>query len=128
MKNTKTKNNSISILLVFNILLLGIFFYMIDKNLNQNKLALENFKSSANKSNDQLTKIIDDVNFSNKEISALNLKISVLNEELNIFNKSISKNENDLAELQLKMKDVKVDLNKVLDMTELQNRKLYVSE
>jgi len=128
MKNTKTKNNSISILLAFNILLMSIFFYIIDKNLNQNKLALENFKSSVNKSNVQLTKIINDADFSNKEISALNLKISVLNEELSIFNKSISKNENDLTELQLKMKDVKVDLNKVLDMTELQNRKLYVSE
>ena len=63
-----------------------------------------------------------------KNISALNLKVSVLNEELNIFNKSISKNEDDLKQLQLKMKDVMIDLNKVLDMTELQNRKLYVSE
>ena len=30
--------------------------------------------------------------------------------------------------LQLKIKDVIVDLKKVKDMTELQNRKLYVSE
>ena len=40
----------------------------------------------------------------------------------------ITKNENDLTLLQLKIKDVIVDLKKVKDMTELQNRKLYVSE
>tara|TARA_B100000579_G_C22585482_1_gene735548 strand:+ start:411 stop:797 length:387 start_codon:yes stop_codon:yes gene_type:complete len=128
MKNIKNKSNFISILIMFNIFLVGICFFVIGKNLNQNKLVLENFKSSINKTNNQLAKIIDDVNFSNKEISALNLKVSVLNEELNIFNKSISKNEDDLKQLQLKMKDVMIDLNKVLDMTELQNRKLYVSE
>ena len=127
MKNTK-KNNTVSILIVFNVLLIGIAFYVIDKNLNQNNSALENLEKNVSKSNDKLSKIIYEANFSNKEISSLNLKVSVLNEELNIFNKSISKNENDLKGLQLKMKDVLIDLSKILNLTELQNRKLYVSE
>ena len=76
----------------------------------------------------QLAGITENINLYNQELSTLNLKVSVLNEELNYFNKSINGNGNDLTKLELKIKDVIADLRKVKNMTELQNRKLYVSE
>tara|TARA_Y100001970_G_scaffold172154_1_gene210454 strand:- start:303 stop:689 length:387 start_codon:yes stop_codon:yes gene_type:complete len=128
MDNFRKNINFISILIIFNIFLLGGGFFFIDKNLKENKHIFETLKSNIYESNKQLGKIIEDINISNREISSLNIQISVLNEELNVFNKSIIKNEDDLTELQLKLKDVIVDIKKVKDMTELQNRKLYVSE
>lgn len=130
MKNTEIKTTSgvVNFLLILNLCFFSIVFFTINKDLNSNRVILKKLDKRIESFDKQIKLIINDINISNKEMSSLNLKVSVLNEELNLFNESIIKNENDLSLLQLKIKDVIVDLKKVKDMTELQNRKLYVSE
>ena len=123
------KNNKIIfILTVSGFFLLGIGLFVLVKNLEENKVTIQKLELNISDSNKKLDSIIENINISYNEISSLNLKISVLNEELSLFNKTILKNETDLYGLQLKMKDVIADLRKLKYMTELQNRKLYVSE
>ena len=101
---------------------------IIKGELKKNRFQTETVKTEINMIKSQLTGITENINVYNHELSTLNLKVSVLNEELNYFNKSINGNGNDLTRLELKIKDVIADLKKVKNMTELQNRKLYVSE
>ena len=124
----KTNFNMITILITLNIFFVVIVLFMINQNIKENKLNFVELGLKTDSYKEQINFIIRDINISNKEISALNLKVSVLNEELNQFNKSTIKNENDLNFLQLKIKDVILNLKEVKNMTELQNRKLYVSE
>ena len=125
----KRASSTISTSLTFlNLCFLLVGLLMINKGLNNNKVSLNNLNTKTDSFDEQLRLILSDINISNKEISSLNLKVSVLNEELSLFNKSIIKNENDLSVLQLKIKDIIADLKEVKNMTELQNRKLYVSE
>ena len=129
---TKLKNNTnlniITMLITLNIFFVIIGLFIINQNLKENKIKFDELGLKTDSYKDQINFIIRDISISNKEISALNLKVSVLNEELNQFNKSTIKNENDLSSLQLKIKNIILDLKEVKDMTELQNRKLYVSE
>ena len=121
--------NSLNIPIALLISLLVIAsFIIISGELKKNRFQIETVKVDINILKDQLTGITENINVYNQELSTLNLKVSVLNEELNYFNKSINGNGNDLTRLELKIKDVIVDLRKVKNMTELQNRKLYVSE
>ena len=121
--------NSLNIPFALLISLLAIASVMIIKGeLKKNRFQIETVKTDINMLKNQLTGITENINVYNQELSTLNLKVSVLNEELNYFNKSINGNGNDLTKLELKIKDVIVDLRKVKNMTELQNRKLYVSE
>ena len=124
----KTTSGTITFLFILNFCFFLIVFFTINKDLNTNEVILKKLDRRVESFDKQIKLILNDINVSNKEMSSLNLKVSVLNEELNLFNESITKNENDLTLLQLKIKDVIVDLKKVKDMTELQNRKLYVSE
>tara|TARA_Y100000813_G_scaffold106187_1_gene75889 strand:- start:692 stop:1066 length:375 start_codon:yes stop_codon:yes gene_type:complete len=101
---------------------------IIRGELKKNRFQIETVKIDINMLKNQLTGITENINVYNQELSTLNLKVSVLNEELSYFNKSINGNGNDLTKLELKIKDVIADLRKVKNMTELQNRKLYVSE
>ena len=130
MSNTdiKTTSGTITFLFILNLCFFLIVFFTINKDLNTNEVILKKLDRRIESFDKQIKLILSDINISNKEMSSLNLKVSVLNEELNLFNESITKNENDLTLLQSKIKDVIVDLKKVKDMTELQNRKLYVSE
>ena len=130
MGNTEKNitSGTITFLFILNLCFFLIVFFTINKDLNSNEVILKKLDKKMENFDKQIKLIISDINVSNKEMSSLNLKVSVLNEELNLFNQSINKNENDLTLLQLKIKDVIVDLKKVKDMTELQNRKLYVSE
>ena len=113
-------------------LFVGLFIILavifIKGDLKKNRLKIEIVKNDVIKLSNQLEHITENINSYNQELSSLNLKVSVLNEELNYFNKSINGNGNDLSEIELKIKDVIADLRKVKSMTELQNRKLYVSE
>ena len=121
--------NSLNIPIALLISLLVIAsFIIISGELKKNRFQIETVKVDINMLKDQLTGFTENINVYNQELSTLNLKVSVLNEELNYFNKSINGNGNDLTKLELKIKDVIVDLRKVKNMTELQNRKLYVSE
>ena len=121
--------NSLNIPIALLISLLVIAsFIIISGELKKNRFQIETVKTDINMLKNQLTGITENINVYNQELSTLNLKVSVLNEELNYFNKSINGNGNDLTKLELKIKDVIVDLKKVKNMTELQNRKLYVSE
>ena len=114
------------------IILFGIFVVLgvllIKADLKKNGLKIGAIEIEVNKLANQLGYITENINSYKQELSSLNLKVSVLNEELNYFNKSINGNGHDLSELELKIKDVIADLRKVKSMTELQNRKLYVSE
>ena len=124
----KTTSGTITFLFILNLCFFLIVFFTINKDLNSNEIILKKLDKRIEGFDKQIKLILSDINVSNKEMSSLNLKVSVLNEELNLFNESITKNENDLSLLQSKIKDVIVDLKKVKNMTELQNRKLYVSE
>ena len=101
---------------------------IIKRELKKNRFQIETVSTEISMLKGQLTGITENINVYNHELSTLNLKVSVLNEELNYFNKSINGNGNDLTKLELKIIDVIADLKKVKNMTELQNRKLYVSE
>ena len=92
-------------------LLVIVSVMIIKGELKKNRFQVEIIKTDINTLKNQLTGITENINV-----------------ELNYFNKSINGNGNDLTKLELKIKDVIADLRKVKSMTELQNRKLYVSE
>ena len=121
--------NSLNIPFALLISLLVIASVIIIKGeLKKNRFQIENVKTEIGMLKNHMVGITENINVYNQELSTLNLKVSVLNEELSYFNKSINGNGNDLTKLELKIKDVIADLRKVKNMTELQNRKLYVSE
>lgn len=118
------KNENITtttILLAFNILLVLIGLLIINKKIINNDSNSDSLKVKINQIESQLDVLIDDSN-SAKE------KVIVANEDFIQLSNSISVSDKILKNLDTDIKGAIKEIKEVKNMTELQNRKLYISE
>ena len=118
------KNENITtttILLAFNILIVLIGLLMINKKIINNDSSSDSLKAKINQIESQLDVLIDDSN-SAKE------KVIVANNDFIQLSNSMAVNDKILKNLDTDIKGAIKEIKEVKTMTELQNRKLYISE
>ena len=118
----KNKNiTTTTILLAFNILIVLIGLLMINKKIINNDSNSDSLKAKINQIESQLDVLIDDSN-SAKE------KVIVANKDFIQLSNSMAVNDKILKNLDTDIKGAIKEIKEVKTMTELQNRKLYISE
>ena len=118
------KNENIStttILLTFNILLVFVGLLLINNRIMDNDEKSDTLKTKINQIETQLDVLIDDAQ-SAKE------KVIVANEDFIELSNSMAVNDKILKNLNNEIKGAVKEIKEVKNMTELQNRKLYISE
>jgi len=118
------KNENITtttILLAFNILLVLLGLLMINKRIINNNEKSDSLKAKVNQIESQLDVLIEGAN-SAKE------KVIVANEDFIQLSNSIAVSDKILKNLDSDIKGAIKEIKEVKNMTELQNRKLYISE
>jgi len=118
------KNENITtttILLAFNILLVLLGMLMINKRIINNDEKSDSLKAKVNQIESQLDVIIEGAN-SAKE------KVIVANEDFIQLSNSMAVSDKILKNLDSDIKGAIKEIKEVKNMTELQNRKLYISE
>tara|TARA_B100000214_G_C23941752_1_gene616048 strand:+ start:209 stop:568 length:360 start_codon:yes stop_codon:yes gene_type:complete len=118
------KNENIStttILLTFNILLVLIGLVLINNRILDTDEKSDTLKTKINQIETQLDVLIDDAK-SAKE------KVIVANEDFIELSNSMAINDKILKNLNNEIKGAVKEIKEVKNMTELQNRKLYISE
>jgi len=118
------KNENITtttILLAFNILLVLLGLLMINKRIINSDEKSDSLKAKVNQIESQLDVIIEGAN-SAKE------KVIVANEDFIQLSNSIAVSDKILKNLDSDIKGAIKEIKEVKNMTELQNRKLYISE
>ena len=118
------KNENITtttILLAFNILIVLLGLLMINKRIINNDEKSDSLKAKVNQIESQLDVLIEGAN-SAKE------KVIVANEDFIHLSNSIAVSDKILKNLDSDIKGAIKEIKEVKNMTELQNRKLYISE
>ena len=118
------KNENIStttILLAFNILLVLIGLLMVNKKILNNDEQSNSLKTKIDQIETQLDVLIDDAKTSKD-------KVIVANEDFIQLSNSMAVNDKILKNLNSEIKGAVKEIKEVKNMTELQNRKLYISE
>ena len=118
------KNENIStttLLLAFNILLVLIGLLMINKKILNNDEQSDSLKTKIDQIETQLDVLIDDAKTAKE-------KVIVANEDFIQLSNSMATNDKILKSLDNEIKGAIKEIKQVKDMTELQNRKLYISE
>ena len=118
------KNENIStttILLTFNILLVLIGLVLINNRILDTDEKSDTLKTKINQIETQLDVLIDDAK-SAKE------KVIVANEDFIELSNSMAINDKILKNLNNEIKGAVKEIKEVKNLTELQNRKLYISE
>ena len=118
------KNENITmttILLAFNIFLVLLGLLMINKKIINSDEKSDSLKVKINQIESQLDVLIDDAN-SAKE------KVIVANEDFIQLSNSMAVSDKILKNLDSEIKGAVKEIKEVKNMTELQNRKLYISE
>ena len=118
------KNENITtttILLAFNILIVLLGLLMINKRIINNDEKSDSLKAKVNQIESQLDVLIEGAN-SAKE------KVIVANEDFIQLSNSIAVSDKILKNLDSDIKGAIKEIKEVKNMTELQNRKLYISE
>jgi hypothetical protein len=118
------KNENITtttILLAFNILLVLLGLLMINKRIINNNEKSDSLKAKVNQIESQLDVLIEGTN-SAKE------KVIVANEDFIQLSNSMAVSDKILKNLDSDIKGAIKEIKEVKNMTELQNRKLYISE
>ena len=118
------KNENITtttILLAFNILLVLLGLLMINKRIINSDEKSDSLKAKVNQIESQLDVLIEGAN-SAKE------KVIVANEDFIQLSNSIAVSDKILKNLDSDIKGAIKEIKEVKNMTELQNRKLYISE
>jgi len=118
------KNENITtttILLVFNILLVLLGLLMINKRIINTDEKSDSLKVKINQIESQLDVLIEGAN-SAKE------KVIVANEDFIQLSNSMAVSDKILKNLDSGIKGAIKEIKEVKNMTELQNRKLYISE
>ena len=118
------KNENITtttILLAFNIFLVLLGLLMINKRIINNDEKSDSLKAKVNQIESQLDVLIEGAN-SAKE------KVIVANEDFIQLSNSIAVSDKILKNLDSDIKGAIKEIKEVKNMTELQNRKLYISE
>ena len=118
------KNENIStttLLLAFNILLVLIGLLMINKKILNNDEQSDSLKTKIDQIETQLDVLIDDAKTAKE-------KVIVANEDFIQLSNSMAVNDKILKNLNGEIKGAVKEIKEVKNMTELQNRKLYISE
>jgi|TARA_Y100000817_G_scaffold274940_1_gene235510 chromosome segregation ATPase len=118
------KNENIStttLLLAFNILLVLIGLLMINKKILNNDEQSNSLKTKIDQIETQLDVLIDDAKTAKD-------KVIVANEDFIQLSNSMAVNDKILKNLNSEIKGAVKEIKEVKNMTELQNRKLYISE
>ena len=118
------KNENITtttILLAFNILIVLLGLLMINKRIINNDEKSDSLKAKINQMESQLDILIEGTN-SAKE------KVIVANEDFIQLSNSMAVSDKILKNLDSDIKGAIKEIKEVKNMTELQNRKLYISE
>ncbi len=118
------KNENIStttLLLAFNILLVLLGLLMINKKILNNDEQSDSLKTKIDQIETQLDVLIDDAKTAKE-------KVIVANEDFIQLSNSMAVNDKILKNLNSEIKGAVKEIKEVKDMTELQNRKLYISE
>ena len=119
MKNEKTSTTTI--LLAFNIVLLLLGFLVINNKILNNDESSESLKTKINQIETQLDVLIDDAKRAKQQVI-------VANEDFIQLSNSMATNDKILKNLNSEIKGAVKEIKEVKNMTELQNRKLYISE
>jgi len=118
------KNENIStttLLLTFNILLILIGLLMINKRIVNSDEQSDSLKTKINQIENQLDVLIDDAKTSKEQVI-------VANKDFIQLSNSMAVNDKILKNLNTEIKGAVKEIKEVKTMTELQNRKLYISE
>jgi len=119
MKNKNITTNTL--LLAFNILLVLLGLLMINKRIINSDEKSDSLKVKINQIESQLDVLIEGAN-SAKE------KVIVANEDFIQLSNSMAVSDKILKNLDSEIKGAIKEIKEVKNMTELQNRKLYISE
>ena len=119
----KNENNSTTttLLLAFNILLVLLGLFMINKKVLNNDEQSDSLKTKIDQIETQLDVLIDDAKTAKE-------KVIVANEDFIQLSNSMAVNDKILKNLNSEIKGAVKEIKEVKNMTELQNRKLYISE
>jgi predicted nucleic acid-binding Zn-ribbon protein len=115
------KENTTTALIAFNIFLVLIGLFMINTRVANSDLESDTLKAKINQIENQLDVLIDDAN-SSKD------KVIVANKEFIQLSNSMATSDRILQKLDNEIKGAVKEIKEVKNMTELQNRKLYISE
>ena len=116
------KNENIStttLLLAFNILLVLIGLFMVNKKILNNDEQSDSLKAKIDQIETQLDVLIDDSKTARE-------KVIVANEDFIQLSNSMAVNDKILKKLNSEIKGAVKEIKEVKNMTELQNRKLYI--
>jgi len=118
------KNESLSsttILLTVNILLVLISLLLMNKRILSSDEKSDSLQTKVNQIETQLDVLIDDAKTAKQ-------KVIVANEDFIQLSNSMAVNDKILKNLNSEIKGAVKEIKEVKNMTELQNRKLYISE
>jgi hypothetical protein len=115
------KENTTTALLAFNIFLVLIGLFMINSRVLNNDEESSTLKAKINQIESQLDVLIEDSNTSKQ-------KVIVANKDFIQLSNSMATSDEILKEIDDKIKGAVKEIKEVKSMTELQNRKLYISE
>ena len=115
------KENTTMALLAFNIFLVLIGLFMINSRVLNNDEESSTLKAKINQIESQLDVLIEDSNTSKQ-------KVIVANKDFIQLSNSMATSDEILKKIDDKIKGAVKEIKEVKSMTELQNRKLYISE
>ena len=117
----KKENSSTTILLTINIALVIIGLLMINKRILNTDEKSDSLKQKINQIESQLDVLIDDTKNAKQQVVVANKDFIQLSNSMAVNDKILKKLNNEIKGAVKEIKEVK-------DLTELQNRKLYISE
>ena len=115
------KNSTTTLLLAFNIVLVIIGMLIINSKIVNNDEKSDSLKTKINQIETQLDVLIDDAKQAKQQVI-------VANEDFIQLSNSMAVNDKILKNLNSEIKGAVKEIKEVKNMTELQNRKLYISE
>ena len=119
MKTEKTSTTTL--LLAFNIILVLVGMLIINSKIVNNDEKSDSLKTKINQIETQLDVLIDDAKQAKQQVI-------VANEDFVQLSNSMAVNDKILKNLDSEIKGAVKEIKEVKNMTELQNRKLYISE
>tara|TARA_Y100000816_G_scaffold220335_1_gene165338 strand:- start:335 stop:694 length:360 start_codon:yes stop_codon:yes gene_type:complete len=119
MKTEKTSTTTL--LLAFNIILVIVGMLIINSKIVNNDEKSDSLKTKINQIETQLDVLIDDAKQAKQQVI-------VANEDFVQLSNSMAVNDKILKNLNSEIKGAVKEIKEVKNMTELQNRKLYISE
>tara|TARA_B100000886_G_scaffold340398_1_gene309696 strand:+ start:586 stop:945 length:360 start_codon:yes stop_codon:yes gene_type:complete len=115
------KNSTTTLLLAFNIVLVIVGMLIINSKIVNNDEKSDSLKTKINQIETQLDVLIDDAKQAKQQVI-------VANEDFIQLSNSMAVNDKILKNLNSEIKGAVKEIKEVKNMTELQNRKLYISE